>query len=69
MPHSSQTVYFRKKWDFFSFVTCDLQPAELCLEMQATAGQRANQSKTDKEKTNLQREQESSIMEYKNKFT
>ena len=25
--------------------------------------------KTDKEKTNLQREQESSIMEYKNKFT
>lgn len=30
-----------------------LQPAELCLEMQATAGQRANQSKTEKEKTNL----------------
>ena len=46
-----------------------LQPAELCLEMQATAGQRANQSKTEKEKTNLQWEQESSIMEYKNKFT
>ena len=27
-----------------------LQPAELCLEMQATAGQRANQSKTEKGK-------------------